>query len=154
MAREATAGAIVACWPWRSHRVASPPRSRPRSNPLSLGAIRVANLLASNRATATTRAQPCSGLFCFIGAEPATSWLTGIATEDNGFIRTDVQLNNTDLGPAWADLGRTPLPFETNVPGVFAVGDVRSGSMKRVAAATGEGASAIASVHKAIATLA
>jgi thioredoxin reductase (NADPH) len=107
----------------------------------------------TDRATDTTRAQPCSGLFCFIGAEPATSWLTGIATEENGFIRTDVQLNNTDLGPAWADLGRTPLPFETNVPGVFAVGDVRSGSMKRVAAATGEGASAIASVHKAISEL-
>jgi thioredoxin reductase (NADPH) len=104
----------------------------------------------TDRAADTTRAQPCLGLFCFIGAEPATGWLTGIATEDNGFIRTDVQLNNTDLGPAWADLGRTPLPFETNVPGVFAVGDVRSGSMKRVAAATGEGASAIASVHKAI----
>jgi thioredoxin reductase (NADPH) len=107
----------------------------------------------TDRATDVTRAQPCSGLFCFIGAEPATSWLTGIATEDNGFIRTDVQLNNTDLGPGWADLGRTPLPFETNVPGVFAVGDVRSGAMKRVAAATGEGASAIASVHKAIAGL-
>jgi len=107
----------------------------------------------TDRATDTTRSQPCSGLFCFIGAEPATSWLTGIATEDNGFIRTDVQLNNTDLGPAWADLRRTPLPFETNVPGVFAVGDVRSGSMKRVAAATGEGASAIASVHKAISGL-
>jgi thioredoxin reductase (NADPH) len=107
----------------------------------------------TDRTTDTTRAQPCSGLFCFIGAEPATSWLTGIATEDNGFIRTDVQLNNADLGPAWADLGRTPLPFETNVPGVFAVGDVRSGSMKRVAAATGEGASAIAAVHKAISGL-
>ena len=104
----------------------------------------------TDHATDTTQAQPCSGLFCFIGAEPATSWLTGIATEDNGFIRTDVQLSSTDLGPVWADLGRTPLPFETNVPGVFAVGDVRSGSMKRVAAATGEGASAIASVHKAI----
>jgi thioredoxin reductase (NADPH) len=107
----------------------------------------------TDRAADATRAQPCAGLFCFIGAEPATSWLTGIATEDNGFIRTDVQLNNTDLGPAWAELGRTPLPFETNVPCVFAVGDVRSGSMKRVAAATGEGASAIASVHKAIAEL-
>jgi thioredoxin reductase (NADPH) len=107
----------------------------------------------TDRAADTTRTQPCSGLFCFIGAEPATSWLTGIATVDNGFIRTDVQLNGADLGPAWADLGRTPLPFETNVPGVFAVGDVRSGSMKRVAAATGEGASAIASVHKAIAEL-
>jgi len=108
----------------------------------------------TDHATDTTRAHPCSGLFCFIGAEPATGWLPGIATEENGFIRTDVQLTSTDLGPAWADLGRTPLPFETNVPGVFAVGDVRSGSMKRVAAATGEGASAIASVHKAIAGLA
>jgi thioredoxin reductase (NADPH) len=108
----------------------------------------------TDRAAGTTRAQPCSGLFCFIGAEPATSWLTGIAAEDDGFIRTDVQLAGDDLGPAWAEAGRRPLPFETSVPGVFAVGDVRSGSMKRVAAATGEGASAIASVHKAIALLA
>jgi thioredoxin reductase (NADPH) len=107
----------------------------------------------TDHATDSTIAQPCSGLFCFIGAEPATSWLTGIATEDSGSILTDVQLHNAGLGPAWADLGRTPLPFETSVPGVFAVGDVRSGSMKRVAAATGEGASAIASVHKAIAGL-
>ena len=104
----------------------------------------------TDRGAGTTQAQPCAGLFCFIGAEPATDWLTGIATEDDGFIRTDVQLANGDLGPAWAELGRRPLPFETSIPGVFAVGDVRSGSMKRVAAATGEGASAIASVHKAI----
>jgi len=107
----------------------------------------------TDRAAGTTRAQSCSGLFCFIGAEPATSWLTGIATEDDGFIRTDVQLTADDLGPAWDGLGRRPLPFETSMPGVFAVGDVRSGSMKRVAAATGEGASAIASVHKAIGAL-
>ena len=108
----------------------------------------------TDRTADTTQAEPCAGLFCFIGAEPATSWLTGIATEDDGFIRTDVQLTDDDLGSAWADVGRKPLLFETNVPGVFAVGDVRAGSMKRVAAATGEGASAIASVHKAIATLA
>jgi len=108
----------------------------------------------TDRTADTVQAQPCSGLFCFIGAEPATSWLAGIATGDDGFIRTDVQLTDDDLGPAWAALGRQPLPFETSVPGVFAVGDVHSGSMKRVAAATGEGASAIASVHKAIAALA
>jgi thioredoxin reductase (NADPH) len=107
----------------------------------------------TDRAVDSTQAQPCSGLFCFIGAEPATSWLTGIATGDDGFVRTDVQLNDEDLGPAWAALGRRPLPFETSIPGVFAVGDVHSGSMKRVAAATGEGASAIASVHKAISTV-
>jgi thioredoxin reductase (NADPH) len=108
----------------------------------------------TDRISNTTRVQPCSALFCFIGAEPATSWLTGIAVEDDGFIRTDVQLTGNDLGPGWTEAGRRPLPFETSVPGVFAVGDVRSGSMKRVAAATGEGASAIASVHKAIAQLA
>jgi thioredoxin reductase (NADPH) len=107
----------------------------------------------TDRMADSTQAQPCAGLFCFIGAEPATDWLTGIATGDDGFIRTDVQLNDDDLGPAWATLGRRPLPFETNIPGVFAVGDVHSGSMKRVAAATGEGASAIASVHRAISTL-
>jgi thioredoxin reductase (NADPH) len=117
------------------------------------GADFLEEISITDRATGSTRAQACTGLFCFIGAEPATSWLTGIATEDNGFIRTDVELTDADLGPAWADLGRRPLPFETSVPGVFAVGDVRSGSMKRVAAATGEGASAIASVHKAIAGL-
>jgi len=108
----------------------------------------------TDRTADSAQAQPCSGLFCFIGAEPATDWLTGIATGDDGFIRTDVQLTGGDLGPAWTTLGRRPLPFETSIPGVFAVGDVHSGSMKRVAAATGEGASAIASVHKAIAALA
>src|SRR5580693_3898408 len=107
----------------------------------------------TDHTTDTAQAQPCAGLFCFIGAEPATDWLTGIATGDDGFIRTAVQLTDDDLGPAWATLGRRPLAFETNIPGVFAVGDVHSGSMKRVAAATGEGASAIASVHKAISTL-
>lgn len=94
--------------------------------------------------------QACRGLFCFIGAEPATSWLTGVALDEHGFVRTDVQLATDELGETWSALGRGPLPFETSVPGVFAVGDVRHGSMKRVAAAVGEGASAVRSVHIAI----
>jgi len=94
--------------------------------------------------------QACRGLFCFIGAEPATSWLTGVALDEHGFVRTDVQLTTGELGETWSALGRRPLPFETSVPGVFAVGDVRHGSMKRVAAAVGEGASAVRSVHTAI----
>jgi thioredoxin reductase (NADPH) len=94
--------------------------------------------------------QACSGLFCFIGAEPATGWLTGVALDEHGFVRTDVQLTPEDLAETWSALGRVPLPFETSVPGVFAVGDVRHGSMKRVAAAVGEGASAVRSVHTAI----
>ena len=94
--------------------------------------------------------QACRGLFCFIGAEPATGWLSGVALDEDGFVRTDVQLATDELGEIWSALGRGPLPFETSVPGVFAVGDVRHGSMKRVAAAVGEGASAVRSVHTAI----
>ena len=96
------------------------------------------------------REQACKGLFCFIGAEPATSWLTDVALDEHGFVRTDVDITTDELGETWAALGRRPLPFETSVPGVFAVGDVRHGSMKRVAAAVGEGASAVRSVHTAI----
>jgi thioredoxin reductase (NADPH) len=92
----------------------------------------------------------CVGLFCFIGAEPATGWLKGIAVDGDGFVRTDRDLSDDEMCGAWDLLGRGPLPYETSVPGVFAVGDVRSGSMKRVAAAVGEGASAIRSVHLAL----
>jgi len=94
--------------------------------------------------------QPCQGLFCFIGAEPATGWLRGVSLDGEGYIRTDVQLDPDVLGPTWRALGRAPFPFETSVPAVFAAGDVRRGSMKRVAAAVGEGASAVRSVHSAI----
>ena len=92
----------------------------------------------------------CSGLFCFIGAVPATEWLSGLAVDGKGFLRTDAQLRDEELGGPWSSLGRRPLPFETSEPRVFAAGDVRSGSMKRVAAAVGEGASAVSSVHLAI----
>ncbi len=76
-----------------------------------------------------------------------------MALDADGFVPTDVQLAAADLGPRWDKAGRGPLPFETSVPGVFAVGDVRQGSMKRVAAAVGEGASAVRSVHQALAAL-
>jgi thioredoxin reductase (NADPH) len=91
-----------------------------------------------------------AALFCFIGALPDTTWLPDIATDKAGFIRTDTQLDH-DLGPRWDALRRRPLPFETSIPGVFAAGDVRLGSMKRVAAAMGEGAAAVASVHTKLA---
>jgi thioredoxin reductase (NADPH) len=92
----------------------------------------------------------CTGLFCFIGAVPATTWLNGLALDNEGFILTDSDLDPSELGGSWASLGRRPLPFETSIPGVFAAGDVRKGSMKRVAAAVGEGASAVQSVHASI----
>jgi thioredoxin reductase (NADPH) len=91
---------------------------------------------------------PCAGLFCFIGAEPATAWLGGcVALDRNGFVLTDRSLPDDVMASA-AYTTRPPLPFETSLPGVFAVGDVRSGSMKRVAAAVGEGSSAVRSVHE------
>jgi thioredoxin reductase (NADPH) len=111
----------------------------------------LAGITVAERSTGAAAEQECSGLFCFIGAEPATSWLTGqVALDEDGFIRTDVQLDPEDLDGLWESLGRSPLPFETSAPAVFAAGDVRHGSMKRVAAAVGEGASAVRSVHQAI----
>jgi thioredoxin reductase (NADPH) len=93
---------------------------------------------------------PCSGLFCFIGARPETAWLNGgVRLDPDGFVLTDRQLAESLDADASASI---PLPFETSVPGVFAAGDVRHGSMKRVAAAVGEGSSAVRSVHERLAT--
>ncbi|MCU1457960.1 MAG: FAD-binding protein [Actinomycetia bacterium] len=90
---------------------------------------------------------PCQGLFCFIGAIPATAWLADcVALDRSGFVLTDRSLPE-DLVTAGPFAARDPLPLETSLPGVFAVGDVRSGSLKRVAAAVGEGSSAVRSVH-------
>jgi thioredoxin reductase (NADPH) len=94
-----------------------------------------------------------NGLFCFIGAEAATGWLQGcVALDPDGFVLTGRDVDDAHAQAA-AFGGRSPLPFETSQPGVFAVGDVRHGSMKRVAAAVGEGSSAVRSVHDYLATL-
>ncbi len=99
-------------------------------------------------------ALPCAALFSFIGAEPGSEWLSGCAAlDDSGFILTDRAIAPDQLDDAWATLGRRPLAFETSRPGLFAVGDVRSGSTKRVAAAVGEGSAAVRSVHEHLAFL-
>jgi thioredoxin reductase (NADPH) len=91
----------------------------------------------------------CAALFSFIGADPAASWLSGCAAlDDRGFVLTDLSLGEEHLGERWAVLGRRPLPFETSDPGLFAAGDVRAGSTKRVAAAVGEGSASVRSVHE------
>ena len=95
---------------------------------------------------------PCAALFSFIGAEPGSEWLSGCAAlDDRGFVLTDRSLGPDQLDDGWAALGRGPLSFETSRPGLFAVGDVRSGSTKRVAAAVGEGSAAVRSVHEHLA---
>jgi thioredoxin reductase (NADPH) len=113
------------------------------------GPGRLAAISVRTRGDEEAQTVECAGLFCFIGAVPATSWLTGVALDRDGFVRTDQQLERADLGDRWSAIAGGPLPLETSVPGVFAAGDVRSGSMKRVAAAVGEGSSAVRSVHQA-----
>ncbi|MBV8373393.1 MAG: NAD(P)/FAD-dependent oxidoreductase, partial [Candidatus Eremiobacteraeota bacterium] len=92
--------------------------------------------------------EPTHGVFIFIGAEAQTHWLGDFVTTDaRGYV-----LTGTDVGkalPAWP-LPRMPFLLETNRPGVFAAGDVRSGSIKRVAAGVGEGSASIAMVHEAL----
>jgi thioredoxin reductase (NADPH) len=94
----------------------------------------------------------CVGLFSFIGADPASAWLSGcVRLDDRGFVPTDRSLGPDLLDGRWEALGRRPLPFESSYPGLFAVGDLRSGSTKRVAAAVGEGSAAVRSVHEHLA---
>jgi thioredoxin reductase (NADPH) len=86
------------------------------------------------------------GLFCFIGAKPASRWLRGdVARDEDGFVLTDVAV------PSGAFTRRPRLPYETSVDGLFAAGDIRVGSMKRVGAAVGEGSSVIRSIHQYLA---
>jgi thioredoxin reductase (NADPH) len=108
------------------------------------------SIVLANKTAGTRESVPCNGLFCFIGAVPATSWLEGVLLDRSGFILTDTDLPETQPRDSFGLLGRQPLAFETSIPGLFAAGDVRHGSMKRIAAAVGEGSSAIRSVHQAI----
>ncbi len=95
---------------------------------------------------------PGVALFSFIGADPAASWLSGCAALDaRGFVLTDRSLGEDHLDGRWEALSRRPLPFETSYPGLFAVGDVRASSTKRVAAAVGEGSASVRSVHEYLA---
>ncbi len=85
-------------------------------------------------------------MFSYIGAKPRTSWCSDtLKTDEDGYILTGLELKNAD----W--LYFEPKPFETCIPGVFAVGDVRSGSIKRVATAIGEGGGVVSSIHKHLA---
>lgn len=91
-------------------------------------------------------------LFVFIGAAPHTRWLSGrIALDEDGFVFTGADADAFRDAEVWRARPRAPLPLETSSPGVFAVGDVRHGSVKRVASAVGEGAMAVRLVHEHLA---
>ena len=90
-------------------------------------------------------------VFLMTGAVPSTRWLQGcIALNDKGFVRTGSDLTAADFAAETGAAARPPQSFETNWPGIFAVGDVRCGSVKRVAAAVGEGSACVQQVHQAL----
>ena len=108
------------------------------------GSDRLESLAIQDKSRNVVETIPAMLLFALIGAEPHTDWLAGVVQRDaRGFIVTG---HDVDLS-AWP-LRRKPMSFETSVPGIFAVGDVRLGSMKRVASAVGEGAGAVENVHQ------
>src|SRR6266576_2060849 len=112
-----------------------------------LEAVELENTQTHERRTLQTGA-----VFSMIGAKPCTDWLPPeIERDEKGFIKTGHAVADA---PAWKDAGRAPGPLETSRPGVFAAGDVRSGSVKRCAAAVGEGGMAVEGVHETLRTYA
>jgi thioredoxin reductase (NADPH) len=110
-------------------------------------------LTLTDRDAATTEEVSTSWLFIFIGAYPRTDWLgPDVARDDKGFVLTGPELLAASDSVHWS-LPRAPFALETSVPGVFAAGDVRLDSMKRVASAVGEGAMSIYLVHRYLATI-
>ena len=92
---------------------------------------------------------PASSVFIFIGALPGTDWLAGVVErDDRGFILTGPDVIRDGQRPKGWALDRDPFLLETNVPGIFAVGDVRHGSVKRVASGVGEGSVAVQFIHQ------
>lgn len=110
-------------------------------------------LCLADREADTIEEVPASWLFVFIGASPLTEWLgPHVVRDEKGFVVTGPELLEADAGKSWP-LERTPFALETSVPGVFAAGDVRLDSMKRVASSVGEGAMATHLVHRYLATI-
>jgi thioredoxin reductase (NADPH) len=105
-----------------------------------------------NRETGETETRAIRHVFTMTGAVPSTKWLEECVVLDaNGFVKTGAALTHDDLAAAEWPLARAPHFLETSVPGIFAVGDVRGGNMKRAASAVGEGSSAVALVHQVLA---
>jgi thioredoxin reductase (NADPH) len=108
------------------------------------GGTRLERVTVRDKARNVVDAIPAELLFALIGATPHTDWLDGLLQRDaKGFIRTG---RDVDFGSF--PLSREPMSFETSVPGIFAIGDVRFGSTKRVATAVGEGAGAVQNIHE------
>ncbi len=117
------------------------------------GEDRLDGVVIKNNRTGAHRTLRARGLFVYIGAEANTGWLQStVELDERGFILTGSALDHSaPEGDAWQGRSRKPYLLETSLPGVFAAGDVRSGSIKRVASAVGEGSMAVRLVHQYLA---
>jgi thioredoxin reductase (NADPH) len=134
-------------------RVALTPRRHRRTEIVALeGNDAVAHVRWRSLPTGAVETGDIRHVFVMTGAVPNTGWLDGcLALDSRGFVKTGPDPSKEDLAAADWRLARPPHLLETSRPGVFAVGDVRAGNMKRVASAVGEGSTAIAFVHQVLA---
>jgi thioredoxin reductase (NADPH) len=125
---------------------------RPQTEILALeGSDHLERVRWRDNQTGKIETHAISHVFVMAGAIPNTHWLDGcVALDAKGFIKTGTDLSQSDLAAAHWPLARAPHLLETSLPGVFAVGDVRGGSLKRVASAVGEGSIAVAFVHQVL----
>ena len=114
------------------------------------GEQRLEEVELENTRTGERRTIKTPAVFSMIGARPCTEWLPQeIERDEKGFIKTGAEVAEA---PAWHTNKRRPAPLETSLPGIFAAGDVRSGSVKRCAAAVGEGGMGVAGIHMSLAS--
>ena len=117
----------------------------------AMGSDHLEALILTDTCTGETETCPASSMFIFIGARPHTEWLGNqVLRDQHGFVLAGVELIDKTRPPVWP-LRRPPYPLETSVPGVFVAGDVRQGSIKRVASAVGEGSIVVQFVHRYLA---
>jgi thioredoxin reductase (NADPH) len=114
------------------------------------GEVRLESVEIEDKQSGERRTVETVAVFSMIGAKPCTQWLPPeILLDERGFIKTGPAVADA---AAWKDSSRPPYAFETSRPGIFAAGDVRSGSVKRCGAAVGEGSMAIENVHQMLGT--
>jgi thioredoxin reductase (NADPH) len=113
------------------------------------GDVALTEVVVTDNRTGAQDPLPARSLFVFIGATPHADWLgDGVERDEQGFVVTGPEVAHNGRAETWQALGREPMLLETSEPGVFAAGDVRSGSVKRMASAVGEGSMAVRLVHE------